>query len=120
MRQRRSGKYNAKRTEIDGIVFASMKEAKRYRELLLLVKAGEITHLVLQPRFHLFAAGPSNGGHIPTILVGAYVADFQYRDQSAPVPGITVVEDVKGMRTPLYKLKKKLAEACYGIQIREI
>lgn len=111
-------KFNAKATVVDGIRFASQKEARRYQELKLLERASEITHLVLQPRFDLWAAKPLDRGFRDVACVGAYVADFQYRDQRAG--GHTVVEDVKGMKTPLYRLKKKMAEACYGIEIREI
>jgi len=111
-------KYKAKPTVVDGIRFASMKEARRYKELMLLARAGEITHLVLQPRFDLWAATPMRGGYHGIKCVGAYVADFQYRDQR--IEGVTVVEDVKGMKTPMYRLKKKMAEACHCIEIREI
>jgi uncharacterized protein DUF1064 len=115
---KRPHKYGAKATVVDGIRFASQKEARRYGELKLLVRAGEITHLVLQPRFDLWAATPMLNGHHGIQCVGAYIGDFQYRDQR--VGGYTVVEDVKGMKTPLYRLKKKLAEACHGITVVEI
>lgn len=114
----RKHKYGAKPTEVDGIRFASQKEARRYQELKLLERAREITHLVLQPRFDLWAARPIDRGFRDAACVGAYIADFQYRDQRAG--GCTVVEDVKGIKTPLYRLKKKLAEACHGITIREV
>ena len=50
---RRRGKYNARKVEIDGITFDSLKEANRYSELKLLEKAGLIKDLTLQPRFNL-------------------------------------------------------------------
>lgn len=114
----RRHKFNAKATVVDGVRFASQKEARRYQELKLLERVGEITHLVLQPRFDLWAAKPLNKGWRDIVKVGAYVADFQYRDQRNG--GYTVVEDVKGMKTSIYQLKKKFAEACHGIEIREV
>lgn len=115
---RKASKYSAKRTQVDGVVFASKKEARRYQELTLLMRAGEITHLVLQPRFDLWAAAPLKDGWREAVRVAAYVADFQYRDQRNG--GVTVIEDVKGMKTRVYGLKKKLFEACYGLVITEV
>lgn len=94
-------KYKAKRTEIDGIVFASKKEANRYSELRLLERAGEIRDLVLQPEFVLVDGFTDRKGkkHRPI----KYIGDFQYRDDRG-----MVVEDTKGFRTEVYKLKKKL------------
>jgi hypothetical protein len=111
-------KYGAVPTVSHGIRFHSAAEARRYDELLLLARAERITHLVIQPRFDLWAACPMENGRRDIVCVGTYVADFQYRDQDAG--GRTVVEDVKGMKTPLYKLKKKIAEACYAMEIREV
>jgi len=100
-------KFGAVRTTVDGITFASKKEAKRYQELRLLERAKEITDLILQPRFPLQIHGKS---------LGSYVGDFQYT-----VDGVReVVEDVKGVRTPVYRLKKKIVEAIYGITIQEV
>ena len=110
-------KYGAKPTVVDGIRFASLAEAKRYGELKLLEKAGEITDLVLQPRFVLTASNaryPEVGGR--SVEIGSYVADFAYRDRD----GSYIVEDVKGYRTDLYVWKKKHAEAEHGITITEI
>lgn len=121
---RRAHKYGAVATEVDGIRFASKKEAARYVELKMLEKAGEIDGLQLQPRFHL--AVPNDHGHYPTQdasddvnkwCVGHYVADFAYNDKRSHK---WVVEDVKGFKTPLYKWKKKHVEAQYGIEIREV
>ena len=105
-------KYRAKPTVVDGIRFASMKEAKRYGELKLLEKAGEITDLELQSVFHLNAANPSQ-----PCFVGKYLADFSYYDARTRQ---LVVEDVKGFKTPLYRWKKKHVEAQYGLKIREV
>lgn len=103
----RRTKYGAVRTTVDNIVFASKKEAKRYSELKLLEKAQVITQLFLQPRFDLYVHG---------VKIGSYVADFGYFS----CKGATIIEDVKGMKTPLYRWKKKHVEAQYGIQIREV
>jgi Protein of unknown function (DUF1064) len=99
-------KYRAVPTVIDGIRFASKREANRYCELKLLLRDGAITDLELQPKFPVI----KNGQHITT-----YVADFKYKSY-----GSTVIEDVKGVRTPVYKLKKKLIEAVYGVTIVEV
>lgn len=100
-------KYGNRKTEVDGIRFDSVAEAKRYGELQLLVAAGEINELVLQPRFPLMVNGEK---------VGTYSADFQYRDRD----GRLLVEDVKGMPTTVYRLKKRLMKAVHGIEIREV
>lgn len=105
----RRSKYRAIPTVIDGIRFASKAEARRYQELRLLERAGEITALELQPRYPIHSRTGER--------VMVYVADFRYLAKGARVP---TVEDVKGVRTPVYRLKKKFAEAEYGIQIKEI
>ena len=102
-------KYHAKPTVVDGIRFASQKEARRYQELRLLEKAGEVVALEIQSAFILSADGL--GGKI-----GEYRADFTYYDRN----GDRVIEDVKGFKTPLYRWKKKHVEAQYGVQIIEI
>ena len=111
-------KYNAKRTEVDGIVFASQKEAKRYQELKMLEKAGEISGLRLQPEFALQVPVDTPRQHLRTI--GKYRADFEYKECNGRSAMRTVIEDVKGFKTPLYRWKKKHVEAQYGIQIREV
>ena len=100
-------KYKAKPTIFDGIRFASKSEAKRYAVLKLLQDAGEIRDLKTQYSIAIDV----NGKHICN-----YVADFHYYTKT----GRPVVEDVKGFRTPVYKLKKKLVEAVHGIEIREV
>lgn len=98
-------KYRAVATTVDGIRFASKREARRYGELRLLERAGTIKALGLQPRFHIVLNG---------IEICEYVADFVYEEG-----GKRIVEDAKGFRTPVYRLKKKLAEAQFGIVVRE-
>ena len=98
-------KYRAIKTIVDDITFDSKKEARRYVQLKLLVKAGVVTKLELQPRYDLI---------INAVKCGFYKADFRYFEN-----GREVVEDVKGMKTPVYNLKKKLIKAIYGIEIFE-
>lgn len=94
----RSDQGKARRT-VDNIVFHSVKEADRYKDLKLLLRDGTITGLVMQPRFPLVVNG---------MKVCTYVADFEYWQG-----GRCVTEDVKGCVTALYRLKSKLFSACY-------
>lgn len=104
----RSSKYNAAKVTLDGHRFDSRREAKRYEELKALEAAGKIAQLELQPRFELQAGFRYRGKVIRKI---EYVADFKYLDYER---GGLVVEDVKGMRTDVYRLKRKLFLAKYG------
>lgn len=99
-------KYRNEPVEVDGRRFASKKEANRYQDLVLMQRAGEIRDLVCQWRYSLDVSG---------VHVCFYVADFVYMNAA----GTNIVEDCKGMRTPLYKLKAKLMFAVYGIKILE-
>lgn len=108
-----NSKYGAKRTEVDGITFDSKKESERYRELKILERANEIYDLEIQPRFELQEGYEINGRRVRKI---EYVADFSYRDAKTRE---LVVEDAKGHRTDVYKIKKKLFEHKYGIEILE-
>lgn len=105
-------KYNAKKTVVDGIKFDSKKEAERYKELKALELVGKIDRLELQPRFLLQDGFRYEGKAIRKI---EYVADFLYRDLSTYE---LVVEDVKGVKTDVYKLKKKLFLKRYGDEYR--
>lgn len=106
-------KYRAVPTVVDGIRFASKKEARRYQELKLLQKSCKIFDLEIQPRFVLTVNGKS---------VGAYVGDFKYFTSftDAAIDANPIIEDVKGMKTPVYRLKKKMMLAIYGIEIQEV
>lgn len=112
--QAKPHKYNARKKVVDGITFDSSKEAKRYQELVLLVAAGEVKELQLQPRFPIYVC-KYRGGELTKVC--DYVADFRYREGPN---GLLVIEDVKGVRTPVYRLKRKMFEAQYGIEIREV
>lgn len=121
-------KYKAQKVEVDGITFDSKKEARRYSELKILEKAGEISCLLLQPSFVLIPAHyeeveriGAKGQELKPKKVCiekqcTYRADFAYIDKD----GNKVVEDVKGMKTEVYKIKKKLMLDRYGIKIREV
>lgn len=93
-------KYRSRKVEIDGVVFSSAKEASRYGALRTLLRAGLISGLKLQPVFVIEING---------IKVCKYIADFEYVDDR----GYRIIEDVKGFKTPVYRLKKKLFEAKY-------
>jgi len=99
-------KYGAKPKEVDGIKFHSTWEADRYSELKTLVRIGEIENLCLQVKYEL---------HVNEELICNYIADFVYVDGN----GERIVEDAKGVKTPEYKLKKKLMKAIYDIDIYE-
>ena len=101
-------KYHAKPTFVEGRRFASRKEAARYSELRLLERAGKIQDLQTQVPFEL----------IPKTRHGRavrYVADFVYMQN-----GRKIVEDAKGVRTPVYKLKKRLMAEFLGVEIVEV
>lgn len=108
-------KYGNKKTIANGKVFASGLEARRYTELELMEKAGQIRNLQRQVPFDLIV----NGEHVCT-----YVADAVY--EQPMITGAfweTTVEDTKSPPTrkkPEYALKKKLMRACHGIEIREV
>lgn len=106
-------KYQNTKTTIDGITFDSVKEANRYAELVLLVKAGVISALERQKVFELVPA-QLNGAKLVERAV-TYKADFVYIKN-----GKTVVEDVKGIRTKEYIIKRKLMLYLKNIKITEI
>lgn len=98
-------KYKNKKIQVDMYVFDSIAESRRYKELKLLERAGEITDLKLQPKFLLQESFKKNGKTFRKI---EYIADFQYIEN-----GKTIVEDVKGMQTEAFKIKHKLFEKKY-------
>lgn len=99
-------KYRNERVMVDGLLFDSKREARRWGELQLLEKVGEIQHLRRQVRYDLTVKG---------VRVGQYVADFVYTKHNR-----TVVEDAKGVRTQVYRLKRKLMQAIYDVDIVEV
>lgn len=106
-------KYHAHKTVVDGITFDSRREAKRYQELKLLERAGAIRDLRRQVKYELIQPFDVGGKHYrPT----SYVADFVYTDCKT---GDEVVEDCKGYRTDVYRLKAKLFAYRFGVSILE-
>ena len=102
----RRAKYGNRKVTVDGLTFDSAKEARRWGGLKLLERAGEITDLRRQVRYPIVWNG---------VKVCAYVADFVY-----VLDGVEIVEDVKGFKTAMYRLKKKLMKACHGVEIHEV
>jgi len=96
-------KFMAKPQELDGIKFASKKEAKRYKELKILQASGEVLFFLRQTPFHL------QGGI-------KYLSDFLVFWNN----GTVTIEDVKGLKTPMYKTKRKQVQATYPIVITEV
>ena len=99
-------KYGNRKTTYDGHVFDSRAEALRYSELMIMERAGLITDLELQPEYELIPAHQRDGRKVRAMK---YVADFRYIDED----GRVIVEDVKGVETPVFKLKKKMLEYRY-------
>lgn len=93
-------KYRAKRTEIDGKSFHSKREGQHYCQYKLLERAGEITHLQLQPKYPIV----HNGVKICDVIL-----DFQFREKD----GRLRVIDVKGFDNALSRMKRKMLEAFY-------
>ena len=107
-------KYHNKKTIYDGYTFDSIKEKNYYIKLKLLEKAGKIKELELQKEFEL---QPSYKLNKKTIRKITYRADFTYK--TTEDDKLHVI-DVKGYRTDVYRLKKKLFEYKYKIEIEEI
>ncbi|MEZ2446090.1 DUF1064 domain-containing protein [Chitinophaga sp. RCC_12] len=101
-------KYGNSKTVVDGIEFDSVKEAARYKDLKLLLKAGEIAFLKMQQPYEL------NPGGTHSLK---YLSDFEY---TVSATGEKVVEDVKGFRTREYLKKRRLMKKVHGIIITEV
>ena len=93
-------KYGNRRITFNGIVFDSVAEASRYKQLTYLEKAKEISDLKTQVEIRLLDSFDFDGAKIRGI---SYYADFQYKQGDK-----TVIEDYKGYKTDIYKLKRKL------------
>ena len=115
-------KYNAHKVKVGDEVFHSKKELHRYEELCLMEKAGMIKNLRRQVKYLLIPSQREvvmkKGKPTPGKVIERecyYKADFVYEEN-----GVTVVEDVKGCRTPEYLLKRKMMLHFHGIRIREV
>lgn len=105
--KKKRSKYGNKKIEVDGILFDSKKEAARYTDLKLLLKAGEIGLLERQVVYQLGK-------------IAKYIADFKYIDTRT---GETIVEDVKSEVTrklPVYRIKKKMMKEIHGLVVKEV
>jgi len=105
-------KYGAKKIEVDGHVFPSKKEGRRYLQLKAMQQAGEISGLELQPEFELLPAFRDVTGERHRAI--KYRADFKYRDSS----GVIIIEDTKGYQTAVFKIKRKLFCHRYDYELR--
>lgn len=121
---RSRSKYHSRKVTIDGIEFDSQKEARRFRELSLLERAGQVTDLQRQVKFVLIPAQyePDTIGKRGGVKRGklierecSYMADFTYTED-----GKQVVEDTKGFKTKDYIIKRKLMLYVHGIKIKEL
>ena len=119
---RRSGaKCGNKKVVVDGITYASKREAKRGSELLLLEKSGAISDLQMQVKFELLPSQRIDGKVVERAC--SYIADFVYIDTAT---GQKVVEDAKGYRDPSsavyakFVIKRKMMLYFHGIKIKEI
>lgn len=107
----RRNKFNAVRTIIGGIAFASKKEAQCWQFLKARERAGEIENLERQVKYELYGSTRDAG------IVGkvcTYIADFRYFDRQRKQ---TIVADAKGVKTALFNLKAKLMKICHGIEV---
>lgn len=103
-------KYRNHKVTVDGRTYDSQKECTRWHELCVLQEAGKISHLVYHPSYEIVVAG---------VYIGKMTLDSRYHDNER---NIDVYEDVKGGRvtaTRDYRLRKKIVEAIYGIEISE-
>jgi len=96
-------KYKSKRTVVDNILFSSKAEANRYEQLKILLKAGKIKNLELQPKFPIY---------INDLKICTVILDFKYQEGSK-----IIFEDVKGFDNPMSKLKRKMVESAYKIKV---
>jgi hypothetical protein len=101
-------KYNAKKTQVHGIIFDSKAEAERYMLLKEKERMKEIEYLEMQKKYVF---------EVNDVKIGSYISDFYYYCNQRKD---WILEDVKGVLTPVYSLKKKMVKAFYGIDIVEI
>ncbi|MGA2160279.1 MAG: DUF1064 domain-containing protein [Dehalococcoidia bacterium] len=113
-------KYGNKKVEVDGIIFDSSKEARRYQDLKLLESGGKISDLTLQKTFELAPAVYLHGRKKPALR---YVADFVYCKKDNPYPGEVIIEDVKSKATRknrAYRIKIHFMKSVLGLDVEEI
>lgn len=108
-------KYHSVKLAYDGEIFDSKKELNRYIELIDRLNCGEINTLQRQVKYELIPKMRDENGK--AVRACSYKADFTYHDN---VTGKDVVEDVKGYRTPEYRIKRKLMLMVHGITVQEV
>lgn len=106
-------KYHNRKVVVDGITFDSKHEAEIYTQLKALERCNKITNLKTQVPFVLLEKYKINNRTVREIK---YIADFTFTNADGQVE----VWDAKGVRTDCYKLKKKLFEYRYGVEIKEV
>lgn len=114
-RPRNRSKFGNMKTVVDGITFDSRHEAKRYCELKILERGKEIRDLQRQVKFELVPTIRKDGKVVHRAI--SYYADFVYIDNRT---GEKIVEDAKGYKTDVYRMKKKMMLDKYGIDIKEV
>ncbi|MEE3307867.1 DUF1064 domain-containing protein [Sharpea azabuensis] len=108
-------KYHNKKVVVDGMKFDSKKESQRFLELSLMQRGGYISDLQRQVKYILIPSQKIDGKVVEREV--SYKADFVYKDNTT---GKTVVEDVKGVKTKDYIIKRKLMLFIKGIRIKEV
>ena len=106
-------KYGNRKITVGGETFDSRREYDRYRELVLLARAGKIHDLMRQVKFELVPAQKEGKKVVERAVY--YIADFVYWEGDE-----MIVEDAKGVRTDVYIIKRKLMLQEHGIKIREV
>jgi hypothetical protein len=113
----KKSKYHSRKVTVNGESFDSVKEYRRYCELRLLEKAGEIFALKRQVKFELIPSQRIDGKVVERAC--HYIADFAYViKQGTDLQPI--VEDTKGCKTKDYIIKRKLMLKEYGIRVKEV
>lgn len=113
---KKGSKYGNRKVYFNGMVFDSQKEFNRYGELMLLQRAGRIKDLRRQVPYVLIPTQKDYRGRV-LFRETKYIADFVYYDNDRKR---IVVEDVKGVKTEVYKLKKKMMYFHHGILVEEV
>lgn len=112
--RQRPSKYKNRRETVDGITFDSVREARRFQQLRLEERAGLIHTLERQVPFSITAISAAGDRK----AVAKYIADFTYYRHQPDGDTLYVVEDVKGVQTDVFRLKRKLVEHEHGIEIQ--
>lgn len=113
---KKGSKYGNRKISFNGMVFDSRKEFNRYGELMLLQRAGRIKDLQRQVPYVIIPPQKDGRGRV-IFRETKYIADFVYFDRDR---NRWVVEDVKGVKTEVYRIKKKLMFLQHGLLVEEV